>query len=147
MLLGWKYFFSSSWASFDARFKLILESLAKQGELLDGSRTLIRVAETKEWRSRAFEEIERIERERSIFQLQAVISWLNAGASLQEDESDAQLERCLAETSNWVTQNPKINAWMRRGPEQKVLWLKGKPGSGMYIHIPPTSAIRILFIR
>lgn len=70
------------------------------------------------------------EKESSILQFQAVISWLQVADSLQEDELDQLLRRCHLGTCDWITRNPKISGWMKLGIHQKVMWLKGKPGSG-----------------
>ncbi|KAI9791132.1 MAG: hypothetical protein M1816_004363 [Peltula sp. TS41687] len=134
---GWRCFFSSCWARFDLRFKGILESLAKNCELVDREAASIGIVEAKAWRTKAMEEMAEKEKQSSIVQFQAVVSWLQVGDSVQEDELDQYLRRCHVGTCDWITRNSKISAWMRQGMEQKILWLKGKPGSGIlstYLH-------------
>jgi hypothetical protein len=122
----------SSWARFDTKFKPILDSLAKNVDLVDREAGSISIVEATAWRARAIEENAKRAQESLIFQQRAVVSWLMTTDSLQEDELDAQLGRCHADSCNWITKNPKLNAWMRRGPGKKILWLKGKPGAGTY---------------
>jgi hypothetical protein len=131
IFLGWKVFFMSSWARFETRFKPILDSLARNVELVDKEAQAISIVEAKACRSRAIEETAKREQDNLIFQRQAVISWLQTDISLQEDELHTQLDRCHTDTCNWITKNHKLSSWIKRGPGKKILWMKGKPGAGL----------------
>ena len=134
--LGWKCFFSSSWGRFDARFKCILESLAKHTDMVDREANAFAIAEAREWRQRAVQAAAKREMEQSVAQVQSVISWLGSTATKQ-DQQDDLLDRllcsCYPETSEWIVRNSKIRAWSKDQPTQPLLWLKGKPGSGKFI--------------
>ena len=127
---GWTFFFQSSWARFDTRFKGILEDLARHSELVDKEATSLAIVEAKDWRDRRLEETAKQENERSISQFKDVLSWLEATKSEQEDELDRLMSHCHSGSCNWVFENPKIKTWIRQGRDQSILWLKGKPGSG-----------------
>ena len=129
-MAAWKTLFSTIWTRFDQSFKTIRESLAKNSDLAERSAIAIDINEAKAWRAKSMEESARRERENAILQRQAVLSWLKNGDSVQEDELDVQLSRGHPKTCDWFTENAKISTWRRSNQDHKVLWLKGKPGSG-----------------
>jgi len=112
------------------QFKSILESLAKNADLVDREAISIGITEAKLWRSKKIEESAERERKSSALQRQAVLSWLKYDEPLQEDELCMQLGRTHPNTCHWITQNTKMKAWARRAQGHKILWIKGKPGSG-----------------
>ncbi|OCL05557.1 hypothetical protein AOQ84DRAFT_413235, partial [Glonium stellatum] len=127
---GWKCFFHSSWARFDMRFKNILESLAKHSDLVDREANSINIEEAKDWRTKTAQDIAKRERERQAVQLQTVMGWLKAEDFEQEDEFDRLLAGCSSGTCDWIIQNATLKPWMKRGKDNAVVWLTGKPGSG-----------------
>ena len=78
----------------------------------------------------AFDQSAQKEKEYTALRQQSVLSWLKNGDSVQEEELNVQLDRCHPHTCDWLRQNTKTNAWLKHDQENKVLWLKGKPGSG-----------------
>ncbi|OCL07434.1 hypothetical protein AOQ84DRAFT_408982 [Glonium stellatum] len=129
----WKCFFNSSWRRFDARFKCILESLAKHTDMVDREANSLAITEAKEWRQRAIQEAAKRGMEQSAVQVQSVISWLGDSAAKQDQQDDLLdrlLSSCYPETSEWISGNSKVKMWLKNQPTQSLLWLKGKPGSG-----------------
>lgn len=55
--LGWRFFFDSSWARFDLRFRGILDSLKRHGELVDKEANSIDIEEAREWRKKTLQDI------------------------------------------------------------------------------------------
>ena len=129
-LSGWKSFFLSSWTRFDTRFKTILESLARHADLVDKEAVSISIIEAKAWRERAIEESQKRDAEKAAVHRQMVINWLRPQDFLQEDELVAQLDRGHEGSCSWIVQNSTFQAWKRLDTQSKVIWLKGKPGSG-----------------
>ena len=123
-------FFSTAWARFDIHFKTILESLANHSDLVDREALSINITEARLWRSKAVEENAERERKTAALQRQAVISWFKYDEPLQEDELCMRLGRTHPDTCHWIIQNTKMKAWAKHGLGHRVLWIKGKPGSG-----------------
>ncbi|KAL1618376.1 general transcription repressor [Neofusicoccum ribis] len=89
---SWRRFFDTSWSRFGNRFKAILDSLARHSELVDKEATAAAISEAKEWREKQREDVDRLEKERLASHVSSVLSWLELGGYLnQEDE----LERLL----------------------------------------------------
>jgi hypothetical protein len=103
--------------------------------MVDREAVSIDIVEAKAWRTRALEYASKREQESLPLHIQAIMSWLKLEDSLQEDEMDQQLDCCHPATCNWIVHNAKINAWMKQDDHQKVVWLKGKPGSGITAHL------------
>ncbi|KAF2233474.1 hypothetical protein EV356DRAFT_503548 [Viridothelium virens] len=129
---GWKTFFLSSWAYFASRYKKILADLAKHSELVDKEAAAFAYAEAKDWRENWNEQISKQEEERATSQFDAVMAWLDIGKWDQECENELcrLSSRCQRGSCDWIFQTPKMKAWTRQGPQQTLVWMKGKPGSG-----------------
>ena len=138
--LGWHCFFKSTWARFDLRFDAILDSLGRHAELVDKEASSFAIVEAKEWRIRRLEEISKQESTRRASQLQSVLNWLDIKDDEQENELEKLTRRCHPGSCNWIVKNAKLKSWMRFGLDQSILWLKGKPGSGMSFLFPPPSS-------
>ncbi|KAI9708049.1 MAG: hypothetical protein M1820_004253 [Bogoriella megaspora] len=130
--IGWNVFFLSSWVRFEARFKIILADLAKHSELVDKEAAAFAIAEAREWRDKWQKQISKQESDRADSQLKAAIVWFDVQRwdSEQEDELCRLSDRCQRGTCAWVFDNPKMKSWIRHGPQQNLVWMKGKPGSG-----------------
>lgn len=63
-------------------------------------------------------------------QLSDVLKWLGAGDVDQELRLEWLRSRCFDGTSSWITNHQKFRLWLRRGRDNAVLWIHGKPGSG-----------------
>ncbi|KAL9072734.1 MAG: hypothetical protein Q9157_004994 [Trypethelium eluteriae] len=129
--VGWKTFFLSSWAHFASRYKKILADLAKHSELVDKEAAAFAYAEAKDWRENWNEQISKQEEERATSQFDAVMAWLDIGKWDQECENELcrLSSRCQRGSCDWIFQTPKMKAWTRQGPQQTLVWMKGKPGS------------------
>jgi hypothetical protein len=97
---------------------------------VDKEATSLDIIEAKEWRKKAIVEMTKREKEISTSQMQAVLSWLQVKDYEQEDELDRLSNYCHPGTCDWILQNRIIRSWMKRGLDQPVIWLKGKPGAG-----------------
>ena len=127
---GWTFFFKSSWARFDTRFKGILSDLARHSELVDKEATAVAIVQANDWRTRWLEDLATQESKRTTSQFQDVLTWLEVARSEQEDEFDSLHSLCHPGSCDWIFEHPRIKSWIRQTPEHAVLWLNGKPGSG-----------------
>lgn len=64
-------------------------------------------------------------------QLQQVLSWLEASQDEHEDVLDDLINHCHPGSCDWLLEHTKMKGWIRQTSDQSVLWLKGKPGSGL----------------
>ena len=138
---GWKIMFDSLWRSFNLRFEGILESLRKHRDLIDQEANTMNVVESKIWRDDQFnqfrqwriaqeEKIERDERVRLANQTREAVAWLNASDD-QEDVLIKLLRSCDDNTSHWALSQDTIISWLDESRQSLILWLNGRPGSGM----------------
>lgn len=132
---GWKFFFSSAWGRFEHRFSGLLESMTRLSDLIDREAVALDISQAAEWRKTEAENAHQRERQRHAEQLQAVLDWLETTNGDQEMKLEWLRSRCYEGTSSWITNNHKFRTWLQRGRGNSVLWLHGKPGSGIYSHI------------
>ena len=97
---------------------------------MDKEAVSIDVVEARVWRMQVQENLERRDKEREVFQLQDVISWLDVEDCAQEDELDRLSYRRQAGTCDWILDALKAKSWMKDDTSDPVLWLKGIPGAG-----------------
>jgi hypothetical protein len=141
MFSGWLCFFNSSWGRFEARFGCILESLSRHADLVDREANAFLIAETMQWRQEALADAAKRDKERLIAQLNGVLAWLKIDSDPyctqehQDDVLDRLTNDCYAGTTEWILQDQNVKAWLKPGHGQPVLWIKGKPGSGMSTNI------------
>ncbi|KAF2963927.1 hypothetical protein GQX73_g9643 [Xylaria multiplex] len=117
--------------------------MARFSDLIDHEAVALDIFQATEWRKTEGENARRRESQRHTEQLQAVLDWLTANENQdQEMKLEWLSNRCHEGTSSWITNNPKFRAWLQRGRGNPVLWLHGKPGSGIYslARNPPASA-------
>lgn len=129
-VLGWTFFFKSSWAQFDGRFNHIIADLARHSDLVDKEASALSIEQTNEWRKRWLEEVTAKENKTSASHLKAAISWLEGASLNQEDNLDSWAENCHPGSCDWIHKHAKMKAWTRQGADNPILWLNGKPGSG-----------------
>ena len=125
---GWRNFFHSSWASFDIRFKTIIDSLDKHSDWLDREANSLDIIEAREWRRKLQDDAGIREKDRSDIHFQDALTWL--AVDDQEDELDRLSDRCQPDTCNWLFKHEKVVSWCNDEPIGLLLWLKGIPGSG-----------------
>jgi hypothetical protein len=141
MFSGWLCFFNSSWGRFEARFSCILESLSRHADLIDREANAFLIAETMQWRQEALKDAAKKDKERLVAQLNSVLAWLRIDSApycsqeYQEDALDRLSDDCYAGTTEWILQNHKVRTWLKPGYAQPILWIKGKPGSGMSVNM------------
>lgn len=124
--------FDASWRSFASRFNVILQSLARNRDLVDKEANSFDILESKAFRHRLYEDIARREAETRDWQLRDTLAWLDLQG--QDREQEELLERRskarLDGTCEWILRNPKISTWLDEQDRRLFVWLRGKPGSG-----------------
>jgi hypothetical protein len=90
------------------------------------------------WRQEALVETAKRDKERLVAQLNSVLEWLKFGdvpycsQRYQDDVLERLTTDCVDGTTEWMLQNQKMKAWLKNDyGGQPILWIKGKPGSGM----------------
>lgn len=78
------------------------------------------------------EDCARREKQWASEQLEAVLAWLGARDTEQEDKLGWLLSHSYPGTSGWIVRCGKIRSWLQRGTNNQILWLHGKPGSGKH---------------
>ena len=138
---AWSLIFLSLWKDFKSRFNSIVESLKKQRDFVDREAISIDIAESKESRNKAQEDIKQrqrrdmenldhAEKNTRISHLQHSVAWLNVDETLQEAELERISSRRHGTTCEWVKKEPRIKAWLKDDAQHMLLWLNGKPGAG-----------------
>jgi hypothetical protein len=139
---GWKRFFDASWRSFRGRFNSILERLAKNRDLIDQEAQCYSILAGKDFRETILEKIDRDEKERSDHRLRDTLTWLDLKGQdrEQDDLFDCRSRDRKDGTCEWILKNPKIRTWLDPEDNRSLLWLRGKPGSGIAHHPYPASS-------
>jgi hypothetical protein len=134
MRTGWKRLFDASWRNFSTRFNVILQKLARGRELVDEEAHSHAVLEAKFFREKVMQDLERAEAERREWQLRDTLSWLDLkGQDREQDElHDFLSEERNQDTCDWVLENAMIRSWLDEEDSRPFLWLRGKPGAGMF---------------
>ncbi|KAF4635514.1 hypothetical protein G7Y89_g2570 [Cudoniella acicularis] len=136
---GWKIFFSTTWGRFRRRFEGIISDLNRHAKLVDKEANAYHIheahlwrQEARKWRDDSLREIARREKEESVAQFQAVLSWLDIKGAEQDDIFDSYSNETdqYHGTCDWIFKNIKIVSWLRNQPDQPFIWVKGKPGAG-----------------
>ena len=138
---GWKLTFDSLWKSFNLRFEGVLENLRKHRDLVDQEANTISIVESKVWRNEQLyrirqarierdELIETAERLRLADQMRRTVTWLNPSDD-QEDVLIKLSRTCDDTTSHWALSEDTVMSWLDKSRDSLVLWLNGRPGSGM----------------
>jgi hypothetical protein len=131
MLPAWKRFFDSSWTRFDQRFGVVLDSLRKHSDLVDKEANALNISTVQDWRLKAFENLEKVEKERFDNQFRAVMTWFDVKDYQQDDILNSLIDKSHPGTTAWLLSNPEVTAWLGNSSKNPILWLTGKPGSGV----------------
>lgn len=128
-------FFSSGWGRFEHHFNALLQSIAHCSELIDKEAVSFDIIQAKEWRQKSLEDAINREKRWESEQLEAVLRWLEIGESKSNQEIKLEWLRshCCEGTAQWVTKSSKVRSWLQFGRGDPVLWLHGKPGSGILV--------------
>jgi hypothetical protein len=135
---GWKRLFPFFWNEFKPRRERTMESLSNYRDLLNNrasnSEFQSALQARKDWQG----QLDREEAERADIQFKNVQRWLAKDSPLleQDDELSELLGHCHERSCDWVFANRRIKSWIGQGPENGILWLKGKPGSGKSSYMP-----------
>ncbi|ORX96342.1 hypothetical protein BCR34DRAFT_181469 [Clohesyomyces aquaticus] len=129
---GWKLLFRTSFGRFERRFEGILDDLNRHGDLIDREANAHNIAEARAWREDWLVRVQRAEEEQAAQQYESVMAWLKTDDSEQLSifESTWGEGSKYPGTCEWVVQNSKLKSWLQRKPDNPVLWLQGKAGSG-----------------
>jgi hypothetical protein len=130
---GWKHLFDASWRSFGARFNVILQKLARGRDLLDREANSLDMVEARAFRQNVLEDIERREKDRQVWQMRDTLAWLDLKGQDREQEElfESRSKARKSGTCEWILQNSKVRSWLDVEDQRPLLWLRGKPGSGM----------------
>ena len=123
-------FFKSAWGGFEHRFGSLLESIARVSGEIDREAIAIDLLKAVDQRKRHADTAAERESEWRTQQLCIVLNWLEALDTEQQMKLEILRDRCHEGTLGWATASPKLRSWLRRDRKQ-VLWLNGKPGSGI----------------
>lgn len=90
------------------------------------------ILESKAFRHRIYEDIERRETEIRDWQLRDTLTWLDLRGQDREQEELFELRSQARSdgTCEWILRNPKISMWLDEHDPHLFVWLRGKPGSG-----------------
>ncbi|KAF9893204.1 hypothetical protein FE257_011627 [Aspergillus nanangensis] len=124
-------FHRTSWSSFERRLRLIVDNCAEYCERLYNIKgNEISTSEIVSRGRNALVEVRENENQRSIRELQAVLSWIG----IEEDTQDNELDRLHSlkhpGSCEWMLKNKKTRSWFRLGHEEPIIWLTGIPGAG-----------------
>lgn len=125
-------FFTSGWGRFEYHFDALLQSISQTSELIDKEASSFDIIQAREWRQKSLEEAMSREKRWESEQREMVLSWLEVGDSVSNQEVKLEWLRshCCEGTSQWLTKSTKARSWLQFGRGHPVLWLHGKPGSG-----------------
>ncbi|KAL9074938.1 MAG: hypothetical protein Q9157_004187 [Trypethelium eluteriae] len=130
---GWKRFFQSSWKSFDAQFRRILDSLGRHKEWIESEKSTAAILEAQAVRELAearFLEISQLEKRK---QLSAVMEKLSP-PDFQLDHDIATEQKKGSSTGQWISEDPKFLAWSEEQSwANPLLYIYGVPGAGKTI--------------
>ncbi|KAI9688915.1 MAG: hypothetical protein M1822_001272 [Bathelium mastoideum] len=130
---GWKKLFRSSWKSFDAQFRRILDSLGRHKEWIETEKTTAAILETQDMRKLAearFMEISQLEKRR---QLSAIMEKLSP-PNFQLDHEIAREQTKSGSTGQWIFEDPIFRAWSNKESRANpLLYIHGVPGAGKTI--------------
>jgi hypothetical protein len=142
MPTAWKTFFSTSWGRFQRRFDNIIEDLEKHGDRIDKDANAYNITEAKAmreqlsvWRQEALTRIAKDEEDQDMRQLRSICTWLK----LNEKDQIALFDQIYSDgamydgTCSWILNNKKMKSWLKKGAEDRFLWIQGNPGSGKSI--------------
>jgi hypothetical protein len=90
------------------------------------------IKDARSWREEDIANSTRQEKEQSLRQYQCLLSWLDMNEAQQDEILQSLSNACRMGTCEWIVRKPSMKDWMRRQREHAFIWLKGKPGSGMF---------------
>lgn len=144
----WKLFLDSSWKTFEARFRAILDNLSQHARLVMNEAHSLEIEEADTFRIQAKKEIKSAERDRASWQLRETFSWLGVDedACDQENELASYLGKKHPNTCRWIFETESLKDWMKDSKSDVpcTLWLEGKIGSGGFP--APTFGSKVIYL-
>lgn len=113
-----------------------MTNLARNRDLVDREAASFEILESRNLRQKLIEETEKNDNKRRDEYAREVFDWLNLAGRDTEQEyllfsfQDAR----VPETYGWIMVHSKVRTWFDEEDPRRVLWLKGKPGSGTESH-------------
>jgi hypothetical protein len=132
IFIGWRILFSTLWGKAERRFKVILDSLAENCQLVETEAKTADIVEASSFRVKMKEQIREQENERTVTRLQSTLAWLDAKDEEQESELERLHGRIFEHSCDWIQRHNEAKAWMSMRGNQPILWLIGKPGAGKF---------------
>lgn len=138
-IVGWKLLFATSWGRFQRKFDNILENMRRHEDLIDREANAHNISgayqmrqELYAWREESRERLSLQDKEQSAKEFQAIRSWLqvNEADQLIIFESVSGQGNQYPRTCVWILNNSKVEAWLQRSSQTRLLWLSGIAGSG-----------------
>lgn len=127
---AWKFFFMTTWASFNVRFDTILIGMARTRDEIALEAVTIDIIESKKWRDDMDIKASLMEKDRLSHQRASIIAWIGLEPQSQDDHCELILRDCLPESCDWVPKHVKLTPWLETGSKAPVVWIHGKPGAG-----------------
>lgn len=125
------------WGRFDRHFNVILENLARYGELIDREASARNAVDTRALLKRLeAERKENLEKAQTRDKAEVASQYREVLTRLQTNEADqASLWETLVgdlhdTTCAWVLRHEKVASWFRQDGETRSLWLQGSAGTG-----------------
>jgi hypothetical protein len=109
----------------------VLDSLRKHSDLVDKEANALNISTLQDWRLKAFENLEKVEKERFDSQFRAVMTWFDVKDYQQDDILNSLIDKSHPGTTAWLLSNPEVTVWLGNSSKNPILWLTGKPGSGL----------------
>ncbi|KAI9869334.1 MAG: hypothetical protein M1813_000123 [Trichoglossum hirsutum] len=131
---GWKLLFKATWKTFETRFRVILDNLDRDKNLIESQACLLDIEESQLARGLAEDTFLRMKNEELKRQRIAVIEWLSPANSTMDQESYSSLRALYPGTGLWLLSDAKLKAWSDPlSSDVPILWVHGIPGSGKTI--------------
>ncbi|GAP92702.1 putative NACHT domain-containing protein [Rosellinia necatrix] len=136
---SWKLLFLTSWGRFQRRFDNLLDDMKRHEALIDLQANASNIAEAREmreeikvWKEDSLTHIQQLNEKETTKEYESIIAWFKADESDQLGILDIVSSESskFSGTCSWALKNCKITSWLRPSPDQPILWLQGKPGSG-----------------
>lgn len=109
----------------------MLDSLRRHSDLVDKEANALNISTVQEWRLKAFEDLGKVEKERFDNQFRAVMTWFDVKDYQQDDILNNLIDKSHPGTTAWLLSHAEVTAWLSGSSKNSVLWLTGKPGSGV----------------
>lgn len=119
--------------------------MEKQKDFMDKEATSFHIAESKASRLQYQEEtrkrqehslelLEQSELEARISRRRHCVPWLPFDIRDQDEHRERISSRRHDDTCKWIVRVPLLKSWIRDDSRSRIIWLNGKPGTGMHLY-------------